>query len=61
LPSVPATFITMAAECFVQFSSTFYCYLQICPEEHCETKVPITMSETYMFERTAQFYKWFNN
>lgn len=60
LPSVPAAFITMAAECFVQLSSTLYCYLQICPDEHRETKAWITISEIYFFVRTVYFYKQFN-
>lgn len=60
LPSVPAAFITMAAECFVQLSSTLYCYLQICLEEHRETKAWITISEIYFFVRTVYFYKQFN-
>lgn len=60
LPSVPAAFITMAAEHFVLSSSTLYSYLQICPEEHCETKAQITISEIYLFVRTISLYKQFN-
>lgn len=59
LPSIPAAFISVAPECFVQLSSTFYCYLQICPEGQCETEAQIMASEIFLFARTMYFYKNF--
>lgn len=56
LPSVPAVFISMAVECFVQLTSTLNCNLHTCPEEHRETRVWITMSEIYLFVRIVLFY-----
>lgn len=59
LPCIPAAFISVAPECFVQLSSTLYCYLQICPEGQCETEAWIMVSELYLFARTMHFYKKF--
>lgn len=47
LPSIPASSISVAPECFAQLSSTFYCYLQICPEGQWETEVRIMVSDIY--------------